>query len=69
MRKVPVPIPDDTFSRLSDLARAERRTAAAQALFLIERGLRSRRTSPIQIETPSATTDGLRDGGAGRVHS
>ncbi|MFI5260992.1 MAG: hypothetical protein ACHQZR_00390 [Candidatus Limnocylindrales bacterium] len=44
MRTVPLPIPDDTLERLRDLARAERRSPAAQALVLIERGLRRRPT-------------------------
>jgi len=39
MRKLPVPVPEDTYERLLDLARIERRSTAAQALVLIERGL------------------------------
>ena len=42
MRKLPVPVPEDTYERLLDLARSERRSTAAQALVLIERGLRQR---------------------------
>jgi hypothetical protein len=45
MRTLPVPVPEDTYERLRDLARTERRSATAQALVLIERGLR--RGSPL----------------------
>jgi hypothetical protein len=50
MRKLPVPVPEDTYERLRDLARIERRSATAQALVLIERGLHRRRVRGADAE-------------------
>jgi hypothetical protein len=60
MRTIPVPVPEDTFERLRDLARDERRSAAAQALVLIERGLR-RRITPPDAESVAAVVAATRD--------
>jgi hypothetical protein len=40
MRNVPIPIPEDTLSRLRDLAMEQRRSVKAQALVLIEQALK-----------------------------
>jgi hypothetical protein len=66
MRKIPVPVPEDTFDRLIVVARHERRSAAAQALVLIEQGLAYRpRTLPLALPMPVAEASGAVDGGAG----
>ncbi|MGO9181092.1 MAG: ribbon-helix-helix domain-containing protein [Candidatus Limnocylindrales bacterium] len=71
MRTIPVPVPEDTFERLRDLARDERRSAAAQALVLIERGLRRRITPPDaeSVAASGAATRDARDGHRGAAPS
>ena len=61
MRKVPVQVPEDTFQCLCDLAREERRSTAAQALVLIERGLRGRRTTAPDAESAAIVAAMTRD--------
>jgi hypothetical protein len=70
MRKIPVPVPEDTFDRLIVVARHERRSAAAQALVLIEQGLADRpRTPSLARPEPVAEAPRAVDGGGGNASS